>query len=398
MTDFDPVPIPGNTAAAVQFANQGELIWLGLQLIAVAVPLAFLATGWGGRLRAGLDRGTGGRRWLTLILFAWIFLAAETAASAPLHYLDEVWRWERWRAYGFPPPEAAGWWLGQILRFLATGALATALLWLPFRLIARRPRWWPFILTGIALPLMTAGLVFSQVVLMPATTRFEPMQDRQLFARIEDMAQRCGAGAVPVLIGGNDTTVVGLGGSSRILIGSFDLKLQSRRQVLTTVAHELKHYRMGDNWLAMAVVGALMLAGALLVQLAGSGTVRLWGPRLGISTLYDPAALPLMALILAVAWTLAGLPLYNAVQKHAEHEADRFALELTHDNRAFAEWQARAGSLPWRINQEDWITALFLDNHPSQADRVRFGNSYRPWAAGRPGVYDRVCKPRERTP
>jgi Zn-dependent protease with chaperone function len=396
MTDFDPVPIPGNTSAAVEFANQGELLWVGLLVIAVVVPLAFLATGWGGRLRAALDRRTGGRRWLTLILFAWIFLAAETAAAAPLRYLDDVARWARWRVLGFPPPDTAAWWLEQAMRLLTVGAVAAALLWIPFRLIERRPRWWPVILTGIALPLLTAGLVFSQVVLTPAMTRFEPVNDRQLLAQIEDMTRRCGAGPVPVLVGGNDTTVVGLGPSSRILIGAFNQKLQTRRQMLTTVAHELKHHRMGDNWLALAVVGALMLAGGLLVQAAGPAVIRRWGSKMGVSVLHDPAALPLMALILAIGWSLAGLPVFNAVQRHAEHEADRFALEVTHDNRAFAEWQARAASLPWKINEEDLFTVLFLDNHPSQADRVRFGNSYRPWTVGQPGVYDRVCGPPER--
>jgi Zn-dependent protease with chaperone function len=207
------------------------------------------------------------------------------------------------------------------------------------------------------------------------------------------MAERCGAGAIPVYVGGNDTTVVGLGPSSRILVSTSNLELQTRRQLLTTVAHELKHYRMGDNWLALAVVGVLMLAGALLVQVGGSAALRRWSGTMGVSALHDPAALPLIALILTVAWSLLGLPVFNAVQQHAEHEADRFALELTHDNRAFAEWQARIGSLPWRINEEDPFTVLFLDNHPSQADRVRFGNGYRPWAEGRPGVYDRVCRP-----
>ncbi len=150
---------------------------------------------------------------------------------------------------------------------------------------------------------------------------------------------------------------------------------------------------MGDNWLALGLVGALMLAGALLVQVVGGLAIRIWGPRLGLASLHDPAALALIALILALSWSVAGLPIFNAVQKHAEHEADLFALEATHDNRALSEWQAKAGSLPWKMNEEDWVTSVFLDNHPSQADRVRFGNSYRPWAHGQRGVYDGVCKP-----
>jgi Zn-dependent protease with chaperone function len=196
-----------------------------------------------------------------------------------------------------------------------------------------------------------------------------------------------------VLVGGGDTTVVGLGPTSRILVDDFSLKLATPAQLMTTLAHELKHHLMGDNWLAVRVVGALMLAGALLVQVLGGAAIGLWGRRMGLASLHDPAALPLIVLIVTLSWGAAGLPIFNAVQKHVEFEADRFALELTHDNRAFSEWQAKGSSLPWRMNEEDWITSTFLDNHPSQADRVRFGNSYRPWAEGRKGVYDGVCKP-----
>jgi STE24 endopeptidase len=238
---------------------------------------------------------------------------------------------------------------------------------------------------------LTAALVTWQVVLMPMTTHFAPVQDAALAARIHAMAARCGAGDLPVLVGGDDVTVVGLGPTSRILVADFAIKLETPDQLMTTLAHELKHHLMGDNWLALGVVGALILAGALLVQMLGGLAIRLWGPRMGIGALHDPAALPLMVLILVLGWGLAGLPIYNAVQKHVEREADRFALELTHDNRAFSEFQAKAGSLPWKMNQEDWITGAFLDNHPSQSERVRFGNSYRPWAHGRPGVYDGVC-------
>ena len=393
MIDPNPVPIPTTTPVALAFAHEGELLFLGLQLVAIAVPLAFLATGWGARLKTGIERMTGGRRWLTLTLFAWIFLIAQTAVALPLHYLRDVARWGRFAAQGFPPPEVSGWLTGQAASLLIMAILAAALLWIPFRLIERRPRSWPVILTTLALPVLTAALVLWQVVLMPMTTHFEPIRDRGLVAQIHALADRCGAGAVPILTGGDDVTVVGLGPTTRILVAPWALKLETPRQLLTTLAHELKHDLMGDNWLALGVVGALMLAGALLVQVLGGLAIRIWGPRIGVTSLHDTAALPLIALILVFSWSFAGLPIFNAVQKHAEHEADRFALEVTHDNQAFSQWQAHAGGLPWKMNEEDWYTSVFLDNHPSQADRVRFGDSYRPWARGQRGVYDGVCKP-----
>jgi Zn-dependent protease with chaperone function len=393
MTDPSPVPIPITTPAALAFAHEGEWLFLGLQLVAMAVPLAWLLTRWGAGLRSWIDKLTGGRRWATLTLFAWVFLLVQTAASLPLLYQRDVVRWRQWTAFGFPPPTPAAWLAGQAGHLLVLTLLAAALLWIPFRLIERRPRTWPVLVTCLALPALSAVLVLWQTVLMPMTIRFQPIRDPALAAQIHTLAQRCGAGQVPILVGGNDVTVVGLGPTTRILVAPWSLKTETQRQLLASIAHELKHDLMGDNWLALGVVGVLMLAGSLLVQVLGGLVIRLWGPRLGLASLYDPAALPLMALILVLGWSIAGLPLFNAVQKHAEHDADRFALEATHDNRAFSEWQAMAGGLPWKMNEEDWVTSVFLDNHPSQADRVRFGNSYRPWAHGQRGAYDGVCNP-----
>ena len=121
--------------------------------------------------------------------------------------------------------------------------------------------------------------------------------------------------------------------------------------------------------------------------------MRASAPLPGFAALADPAALPLMALVVTAAWAIAGLPIYNAVQRHAELEADRFALEVARDNRAQALWQASVSKQPWRMNEYDPVFRIWFANHPSQSERVRLADSWAPWKQGRPGVYDRVCRP-----
>ena len=393
MIDVAAVAVPVNGPGALAFVHQGELIWLGLQLVPVALALALLLTGAGARVRAALGRLCGGRRYGTIVLVGWAWLVAAGLLSLPLQYLDHV----RWSVWGVPTPPVTAWLAGQAAQLGVLLVAAMLLLWIPFALIAKAPRVWPVWLTLIVVPVLTVGLVCVQVWVQPMLTSYQPLADRALAAQIQSMADRCGAGRIPVLIGGDDETVVGLGPTSRILLSPEALKVETRAELITTVAHELKHYRMGDNWLAIGTVGALILAGALLVQVLGGGAVRAWGARFGFSTLADPTSLPLIALILTIAWVCAGLPIYNAVQRHAELEADRFALEVTHDNHALAQRQAEAGKYPWRMNEYDEAYRLLFANHPSQAERVRLANSYRPWEQGRPGVYDGICKPRART-
>jgi STE24 endopeptidase len=395
------VPVPANAPGAELFSQQADLIWIGLQLVTVAVALAFLPTGAGARLRSALQRLTGGDPYWTLTLFAGACLVVWRTVSLPLEYYAQVGHWNAWgfpALTGFPKTSFGTWLVGYMLQLAVTLAAVMLLLWIPFVLIARAPRLWWLWLTAIAVPVLTIVLVTVQVVITPMTTRLEPLVDPGLNAQIHAMAERCGAGRIPVFIGGNDETVVGLGPTSRILISRDALTAQTRAELLTTLAHELKHYRMGDNWLAIGTVGGLILAGALLVQVLGAAVTRRWGGRFGFASLADPAALPLMVLILTLAWALAGRPIFNAVQRHVEVEADRFALEVTHDNHAFATRQAAAAKAPWRMNDYDPFFEVFMATHPSQADRDRMGDSYRPWERGQPGVYDKVCRPASAAP
>ena len=388
MVELAGVTAPVNSPGAVAFAHQGELIWLALQLVPIALAAVLLFSGASARITRAFERLCGGRRYPVIVLVGCAWLVAVTLLSLPLRWFEHA----RWAVWGVPIGPWQGWLVQQLPPLLALLVGVAALLWLPFALIRKAPRLWPVLAALIATPVLAAGVVAMQVVVQPMLTSYRPLEDANLKAAIQAMAERCGAGPVPVLIGGDDETVVGLGPTSRILISPDALKTQTRAELLTTMAHELKHYRMGDNWLAIGVVGALILAGGLLVQLGGGLAIRLFRGRFGFESLADPAALPLIVLILTGGWALAGLPVFNAVQRHAELEADRFALEVTHDNRALADYQASVGRQPWRMNVYDAPFRIWFANHPSQNERVQLADHYAPWKQGRPGRYDAVCR------
>jgi hypothetical protein len=43
----------------------------------------------------------------------------------------------------------------------------------------------------------------------------------------------------------------------------------------------------------------------------------------------------------------------------------------------------------------DWDTffVIFRATHPSNAERIRFGNTYHPWDEGKPLAYAGDCRP-----
>ena len=72
-------------------------------------------------------------------------------------------------------------------------------------------------------------------------------------------------------------------------------------------------------------------------------------------------------------------PLGLAYSRHQEHEADRFALELTRTNHSaglsFVKLQGENLSNP----RPGLFYRIFRSSHPSIGERIDFCNSYHPW-------------------
>src|SRR6201987_3875272 len=77
--------------------------------------------------------------------------------------------------------------------------------------------------------------------------------------------------------------------------------------------------------------------------------------------------------------------------RHIEHEADRFGLELTHENHAAAMIFVRDAQKELAL---EWGTffLIFRADHPPIRERIEFANNYKPWEHGAPLRYSNVCK------
>ena len=379
-----PVAIPATTNAAAAYMSVHEIIWAAAQFAGLVLPALLLFTGWGARLRMACARLARGNRYATLTLFAAAYLVLAALVLAPLDYWRDI---ASEQALGRPGDPPAPWLLGEIVPLLVKIVGAALFLWIPYWLIAKSPRRWWLYAALTLIPIAFAILVALPVFVDPLTTHYEPLHDKALAAKIETLASRCGVPGIPIFVGGDDDTVVGLGPTNRIVLEDDIAKHETPDQIVGTVGHELKHYVMGDNYKALAIIAAVLLAGFWLVNRIGRWAIRRW--RLGFDDLADPASLPLVVLILSAFW-LCLLPLFNWEARSIEREADRFGIELTHENRANAELFAGwASKYP---PDYDMFFLIFRATHPSLADRIAMMNDYRPWETGAPLVYGDVCK------
>jgi STE24 endopeptidase len=383
-----PVAVPETTVVALARMRDINFAWAAYELLALAIPLFVLFSGLGARLRRMCET-ISGRRWFwTVTLFACAYLILAALIALPFDfYLGYI----RGHAAGWSNQTLPDWLKGEWVQLVVRLVVAALLFWIPYKLIARSPRrWWLYCALAL-IPVAFLALVAFPVWVKPLTTAYKPLEDRQLEARIEALASRCGVTNIPVLVGGNNTGVDGLGPTNRILLQTNLASVESPDQIEFTIGHELKHYVMGDNWKALAVIAAILLAGFWLTDRLGRAAIRRFSRRWSFSELSDPASLPLIVFLFTFLW-LAILPFFNLFARHIELEADRFGLELTHQNHAAAMIFVRDAQTDLA---PDWGTffLIFQATHPSIRERIEFANSYKPWEQGKPLMYGTVCKP-----
>ena len=72
-------------------------------------------------------------------------------------------------------------------------------------------------------------------------------------------------------------------------------------------------------------------------------------------------------------------PVALAYSRYQEHEADRYALDLTHANHSAAMADVKMQSENLCNPRPGLFYTIFRASHPSIADRIEFSNTYHPW-------------------
>jgi Zn-dependent protease with chaperone function len=388
------VVVPPPTARALDYYRSGNVVWVMGTILGLAIPALLLFSGVSARLRTTAFRI--GRRWLPgLALYAVLVTVLTALLSLPLAFYRGF---VRQHAYGLSN-QSLGKWAGDWLLEVGVSALGLALvLWIPYLLLRRSPkRWWLY--AGLATaPIAAFVLLISPIWVDPLFNHFGPMRDQALEARILRLAARAGIpeSRVYEVRKSVDTRTVnayvtGFGGTKRIVLWDTLLEKLSPEEIEFVMAHEMGHFVLRHVLTLIVAATLLAMASSYVIHRVAGWIIRRHARSFGFERLSDPASFPLL-LLLGTLVSLVATPLVLALSRHLEHEADRFALELTRNNRA-------AGTAFVRLQQENLavprpgaLYRLWRGSHPSLGERVDFANRYRPWATGEPLRYERLIR------
>jgi STE24 endopeptidase len=377
-----PVVVPPPSDKAVRYFASGNVIWLVEQILALALPLVLLLTGTSGWLRTLASQVGRGRFYPTLVIYLILLSLLLFLVELPLsYYVGFV----REHAYGLSD-QKLGKWLGDQVKALGVGLVVGALvLWVPYWLLGKSPqRWWLW--TGmLALPFYTMTLIIAPLWIAPLFNKFGPMQDKALEATVLATAARAGVeGARVFQVDKSVDTkkvnayVTGVGRSKRIVLWDTLLAKLSPAQTRFVVGHELGHYVLGHVWRSVVLSSLLTVLGLFGAHLLAGFMLTRFGTRMGFDRLADVASLPLLMLLLTV-FSLAISPAALALSRYHERQADRFGLDLTHDNTAAATAFVTLQQENLAVPRPGLLYKIFRASHPPIGERVDFINAYQPW-------------------
>ena len=252
-----------------------------------------------------------------------------------------------------------------VLFLLLGGAIFAALAWI----ISSVGNWW---LWGFVL-LFTVALLANVIyptIIAPIFNKFTPLPDGELKSEIEKMMQEAGLQSNGIFVmdaSKRDSRLNayfgGLGKAKRVVLFDTLLNKLNARELLAVLGHELGHYKHGDIWKNIAMMGgflfvAFYLFGHLPQSLyAEMGVVPTAGATIAMITLLLP--------VLSFVYT----PLMSMLSRHNEYEADRYGSEVggrQHLISALLKLVSENKSFP----KSDPVYSRFYHTHPPILERL----------------------------
>jgi len=247
--------------------------------------------------------------------------------------------------------------------------LLAAILWL---MNQAGDNWWVYawlLWMGFSLTMIWAYPAF----IAPLFNKFSRLENLSLQTRIEDLLSRCGFHSQGVFVvdgskrsAHGNAYFTGFGKNKRIVFYDTLLESLSEDEVEAVLAHELGHFKRKHITKSLLLSSAISAAGfAILAWLMRS--YWFYG-SFGVETPSTHTALILFMLIMP-AFTYFISPLFSALSRKHEFEADEFA----HSNSDYKALISALVSM-YRDNAStltpDPLHSMFYDSHPPATIRI----------------------------
>jgi STE24 endopeptidase len=336
------------------------------------ISLAALAVGallLGPRIDGWVRQLTGKNDWLRLVAIGFVYASVLELLTLPVSFWSSYVLEHR---YGLSNQTLRRWLWRRIKGYLVGGPIGLVLLLGLYLLLWYGGAWW-WVWATIGWLVVT--LVMGQLlptVILPLFYKVTPLDDAPLLERLRRLTQGTGLtvqGVYRLELSADtkkaNAALAGLGHTRRVLLGDTLLSEFTPEEIEVVFAHEVGHH-VHRHLPKMIVAGVLLAAvGFWLVDFV----LRHAAPWLGYAGFDDPAALPLILLVLALLGLLLA-PAQNAVSRFFERQCDYYALQKTGLARAYRSAFLKLARLNKADPDPHPLVVWLFDDHPPIRERL----------------------------
>ncbi len=342
--------------------------------------------------------GSSKKLFLQVLIFAPLFVLTLDILNIPLGILEH---WEL-RNYGLSVQGWGSWvwdWSKGELVSVITGFVFILIL---YAVLRGSPRRWWFYFWLASLPLGLLLIFLQPLVVDPLFHKFEPLaqKDPALTVALEQMVHRAGQNIPPERMYWMNASekvnelhayVTGIGASKRVVVWDTTIAKMNTPQIVAVAGHEMGHYVLNHIPKGLTIFAVGFLIVFYLGHRCIGGFLAWRGASWGIRAVDDLASLPALLLLLGVV-SFVLTPVTNGISRYFEHQADQYALEVTHgltpdSGQVAAQTFQILGEVDLEYPNPDPIDVLLIFDHPAIRDRVHFSLTYDPWSSGGTGEF-----------
>jgi STE24 endopeptidase len=274
-------------------------------------------------------------------------------------------------------------WLGEGLKRLLVlaiiGLISVEGIYLALK---KAPRtWWIYV--SVVFILFTVVMVnLAPVLIMPLFNKYTPLPEGELRNKLVNLSHKANVkvGDIFTMDESKQTKTVtafftGLGNTKRIVLGDNLTDQFTPDEIEVVIAHEMGHNLLHHIWWIILFSAVLAGIGFFIIHLTGPRIMTRFRNKLKIENMTDVAGLPLLFLIFIV-YGIITMPIGPAFSRVMERQADKFALDMTHNKEAFISAMNKLGYINLSDPNPSPIIEFLLYDHPPISKRIKFAEGY----------------------
>ncbi|TGL76751.1 M48 family metallopeptidase [Leptospira yasudae] len=365
----------------IEYARSGFFASVLSDLIDFVVAGLFVFTPLSVRLEEAIEKKTGNRFYLTVLLFFFVFSAIQFLISIPFQYY-----------FGFVLEHQFGFskmtfldWVVYTSKALGIGLVggSVAVLGIAFLLKTFQKAWKIYVpIASLILGLLIS--ILFPIVITPLFYEYKPIEEGSLKRKIISLCQNAKIEVENVYVineskysGHTNAYFTGWGQNRKIFLYDTLIQNHTEEEIVSVLGHEIGHWTHDHqikDILADTVITFLLclLLGYLFQKFKTEGSISL-------RELYSPSTLPFLFLILSLFGSLTK-PAWSTLSRYQETEADLEALVLTQDKKSFIGTEVKmAKDNQSRLNPHP-SEVFYYHSHPTTLQRIQFAEA---WAASK---------------